>query len=125
MIRKDRMERLSGGVKKQGVLELPVAGCGKGAAGTTSRLRGGKGATSRPRRCTGKIRHQAKAKRRGGGTQGTKNEGCEEGPPWPQVELTNLAKSELFLVPGAVVTLNSIPILRPGFPVIPSVAIHS
>lgn len=56
----------------------------------------------------------------------TENEVCGEGlPARPQVELTNPAESELFPVPGVVVTLNSIPVLRSGFPVIPSVAIYS
>ncbi|XP_045435581.1 translation machinery-associated protein 7 [Pipistrellus kuhlii] len=42
----------------------------------------------------------------------------------PQVELRNLAKSEL-LVPGAMVILDSIPVLTSGLPVIASPATWS
>lgn len=45
--------------------------------------------------------------------------------PLAKVELRNLAKRDQFLVPGAMVILNSIPVLTSGFPAIRPVATYS
>lgn len=93
--------------------QVPVAGSGEGVAGTMSGSKGGKKQPlKQPLKQAKEMDEtgiQAEAKRGADKTQGAKSEGHREGP-LPQVELRNLAKSKLFLVPGAVVIRNSIPV---------------
>ena len=91
---------------------LPVEASGEGAAGATVGPEGGKKPLKQPKKQAKEMDKEDKAFK-----QKEKQKKLEELKAkavgkalWPPVELKNLAKSKLFLVPEAMITLSSIPV---------------